>query len=119
MHRNQRQTPQSQPQANFCLKRWINAGRIIVPNSSGAAEFSNEAVHDLQDRCAPYARPDSTSEFDLPAARCKLNCAFKDQLDEFDDLRDTIILAEVSETIQELPQLQKFQQYLQAVERIS
>ena len=47
----------------------------------------------------------------------KLNRAFKDQLDEFDDLRDTqVILAEISETIQELPQLQKFQYHLQVVE---
>ena len=47
----------------------------------------------------------------------KLSRAFKDQLDEFDDLRDTqVILAEVSETIQELPQLQKFQNHLQSVE---
>jgi CHAD domain-containing protein len=48
----------------------------------------------------------------------KLNRAFKDQLDEFDQLRDTqVILADISETLQELPQLQEFHVYLEDVEK--
>jgi CHAD domain-containing protein len=48
----------------------------------------------------------------------KLRRAFKDQLDEFDDLRDTqVILAEISETLQELPQLEQFQDHLQGIEQ--
>ncbi len=48
----------------------------------------------------------------------KLNRAFKDQLDDFDQLRDTqVILADVSETLQELPQLQEFEVHLQGVEK--
>jgi len=48
----------------------------------------------------------------------KLNHAFREQLDEFDGLRDTqVILAELSETLQELPQLGDFYNYLQDVEK--
>ncbi|MEO5886327.1 MAG: CHAD domain-containing protein [Anaerolineales bacterium] len=82
------------------------------------AEFSNEAVHDL--RVAARRMLALVQLLNSIAARPrlqKLNRAFKDQLDQFDDLRDTqVMLAEVSETIQELPQLQKFQYHLQVVE---
>ena len=82
------------------------------------AEFSNEAVHDL--RVAARRMLALIQLLNSIAARPrlqKLNRAFKGQLDEFDDLRDTqVILAELSETIQELPQLQKFQYHLQVVE---
>jgi len=82
------------------------------------AEFSNEAVHDL--RVAARRMLALVQLLNSIAARPrlqKLNRAFKDQLNEFDDLRDTqVILAELSETIQELPQLQKFQYHLQVVE---
>ena len=81
-------------------------------------EFSNEAVHDL--RVAARRMLALIQLLNSISARPrlqKLNRAFKDQLDEFDDLRDTqVILAEVSETIQELPQLQKFQYHLQVME---
>ncbi len=82
------------------------------------AEFSNEAVHDL--RVAARRMLALVQLLNSIAARPrlqKLNRAFKDQLDQFDDLRDTqVMLAELSETIQELPQLQKFQYHLQVVE---
>ncbi len=82
------------------------------------AEFSNEAVHDL--RVAARRMLALIQLLNSIAARPrlqKLTRAFKDQLNEFDGLRDTqVILAEISETIQELPQLQKFQYHLQAVE---
>ena len=43
---------------------------------------------------------------------------FKDQLDEFDDLRDTqVILAELSTILQELPQLDEFEQRLRSHEK--
>jgi CHAD domain-containing protein len=43
--------------------------------------------------------------------------AFKDLLDEFDDLRDTqVMLAEISEVLKELPQLHEFQTQLQSDE---
>ena len=83
------------------------------------AEFSNEAVHDLRvasRRMLAFIRLMNSIS---PRPRLqKLKRYFKDQLDEFDDLRDTqVILAEISETLQELPQLQEFQDHLQSVEK--
>ena len=83
------------------------------------AEFSNEAVHDLRvasRRMLAFIRLINSIS---PHPRLqKLRRYFKDQLDEFDDLRDTqVILAEISETLQELPQLQEFQDHLQSVEK--
>jgi CHAD domain-containing protein len=82
------------------------------------AEFSNEAVHDLRVAARRMLALVQLLNSISPRPRLqKLSRAFKDQLDEFDDLRDTqVILAEISETIQELPQLQKFQYHLQSVE---
>jgi CHAD domain-containing protein len=83
------------------------------------AEFSNEAVHDLRvasRRMLAFIRLLNSIS---PRPRLqKLKRSFKDQLDEFDDLRDTqVILAEISETLRELPQLQEFQDHLQGVEK--
>ena len=82
------------------------------------AEFSNEAVHDLRVAARRMLALIQLLNSIAPRPRLqKLTRAFKDQLDQFDDLRDTqVILAEVSETIQDLPQLQKFQYHLQTVE---
>jgi CHAD domain-containing protein len=82
-------------------------------------EFSNEAVHDLRSsarRMLAFLQVMNTLS---PRPRLqKLNRAFKDQLDDFDQLRDTqVILADVSETLQELPQLREFEVYLQEVEK--
>lgn len=82
------------------------------------AEFSNEAVHDLRvatRRILAFIQL-LNSISSRPRLQ-KLTRTFKGQLDDFDDLRDTqVILAEISETIQELPQLQSFQKYLQVTE---
>jgi CHAD domain-containing protein len=83
------------------------------------AEFSNEAVHDLRTatrRMLAFIRLLNSIS---PRPRLqKLNRAFKDQLDEFDGLRDTqVILAEISETLHELPQLEEFRGHLQEIER--
>src|SRR5215212_10595643 len=83
------------------------------------AEFSNEAVHDLRvasRRILAFIRLLNSIS---PRPRLqRLNRAFKDQLDEFDDLRDTqVVLAEISETLQELPQLQEFKDHLQGREK--
>ena len=64
-------------------------------------EFSNEAVHDLRSsarRMLAFLQVMNTLS---PRPRLqKLNRAFKDQLDDFDQLRDTqVILADVSETL--------------------
>ena len=83
------------------------------------AEFSNEAVHDLRAAARRMIAIIGLLNSISPRPRLqKLNRAFRDQLDEFDDLRDTqVILAEISETLHELPQLQTFQDYLQGIER--
>src|SRR5215216_8101882 len=82
------------------------------------AEFSNEAVHDLRvaaRRMLAFIRLLNSIS---PRPRLqRLNRAFKDQLDEFDDLRDTqVVLAEISETVQEMPELQAFQKHQQLIE---
>ncbi len=83
------------------------------------AEFSNEAVHDLRASARRMLALLWLLNSLSPRPRLqKLNRAFKDQLDEFDDLRDTqVVLAEISETVGELPQLQAFQEHLQDVEK--
>ncbi|MFT3890835.1 MAG: CHAD domain-containing protein [Anaerolineales bacterium] len=81
-------------------------------------EFSNEAVHDLRVAARRMlALIKLLNSIDPHPRLKKLSRAFKDQLDEFDELRDTqVILAELSEIMQELPQLQDFQKYLQSSE---
>jgi CHAD domain-containing protein len=82
------------------------------------AEFSNEAVHDLRVATRRMLALIQLLNSISPRPRLqKLARAFKDQLDEFDDLRDTqVILAELSEIMQELPQLHDFQKHLQFTE---
>lgn len=82
-------------------------------------EFSNEAVHDLRSSARRMLAFIQVMNAISPRPHMqKLNRAFKDQLDDFDQLRDTqVILADVSETLQELPQLQEFELHLQAVEK--
>ena len=83
------------------------------------AEFSNEAVHDLRvasRRMLAFIR--LMNSISPHPRQQKLNRYFKGQLDEFDELRDTqVILAEISETLRELPQLQAFQDHLQSGEK--
>lgn len=77
-------------------------------------EFSEEAVHDLR-----VATRRLLALFDLlrsiiPHNRIqKIRRELKDQLDDLDDLRDTqVLLADVSEHIQEHPELKSFQEHL-------
>jgi CHAD domain-containing protein len=81
-------------------------------------EFSNEAVHDLRIAARRMLALIQLLNSISPRPRLqKLARAFKDQLDEFDDLRDTqVILAEISEMLNEFPQLQKFKYHLQSIE---
>jgi CHAD domain-containing protein len=83
------------------------------------AEFSNEAVHDLRSSARRMLAFIQLLGYISPRPRLqKLNHAFKEQLDEFDELRDTqVILVEVSETVQEFPQLADFYAYLLETEK--
>jgi len=81
-------------------------------------EFSNEAIHDVRvalRRLLSLIRLLNSIE---PHPRLKkLRRAFKGQLDEFDELRDTqVMLAEIERVKQELLQLEGFQEYLQRIE---
>ena len=81
-------------------------------------EFSEEAVHDLRVAARRMLALLRLLNSIAPRPRLKkLTHVFKSQLDDFDDLRDTqVILAELSEMAQELPQLRDFQKTLQASE---
>ena len=78
-------------------------------------ELSFEAVHDLRTATRRILAIIQLLNSISPRPRLrKLEHSFKDQLDLFDDLRDTqVILAESYEVIQEFPQLQGFQKHLQ------
>ena len=99
--------------------RWKNYRRAL---KRCRAEFSNEAVHDLRVATRRMLAFIQLLNSITPRPRLrKLVRAFKDQLDVFDDLRDTqVSLAKIAEIIHELPQLQDFQEHLQfAEERLS
>ena len=96
-------------------KRWRNYRKEF---KRCRAEFSNEAVHDLRVAVRRLLAVIELLNAISPCPRLqKLVRALKDELDEFDDLRDTqVMLAELSEVVQELPQLHDFQKHLQFME---
>jgi len=83
------------------------------------AEFSNEAVHDVRVALRRLiSLIELLNSLKLRLRLRKLRRAFKNQIDEFDELRDTqVMLAEISETIHELPELEKFKGHLERVEK--
>lgn len=83
------------------------------------AEFSEEAVHDLRVSIRRLlALVEVLKQADPHPGLKKLRGSLKEQLDYFDDLRDTqVMLAEISENIQSLPGLAALQTYLQKWER--
>ncbi len=82
------------------------------------SKFSNEAVYDLRTATRRVNTVVQLLNTISPRPRLqKIIRTFEDQLGELDDLRDTqVILAEISETIKELPELQGFQSNQQIVE---
>jgi len=82
-------------------------------------EFSEEAVHDLRVAARRLLALVDLLRVITPHPRLKkIRAALKEQLDEFDSLRDTqVMLAEISETIEKLPALKPFQKELQKRER--
>lgn len=82
------------------------------------SEFSKEAAHDLRAATRRVITVVQLLNAISPRPRLqKIIRTFDDQLQELDVLWDTqVILAEISETIQELPQLQGFQRNQQVVE---
>jgi len=109
-------TPPSQKILLEALEaRWKN---YRVELKRCRVEFSNEAVHDLRVATRRMLALIKMLNSISPRPRLqKLTRIFKGQLDEFDDLRDTqVILAELSEILQEFPQLQDFQKHLRFAE---
>jgi CHAD domain-containing protein len=82
-------------------------------------EYSNEAVHDLRVATRRLLALADLIRAIAPHPRLqKIRTALKGQLDEFDELRDTqVLLAEISENIENLPELKPFQKWLQKRER--
>jgi len=82
-------------------------------------EFSEEAVHDLRVAARRLLALIEMLRVMAPHPRLqKIRKALKSQLDDFDDLRDTqVMLAEISETLEILPELKPFQKALQKRER--
>ncbi len=91
--------------------RWENY-RSELKNCRG--EFTEDAVHDLRVATRRILALIQLLNSISPRPRLKkMTRAFKEQLDEFDDLRDTqVILGELSGILQELPQLDDFEQHL-------
>jgi len=82
------------------------------------SEFTEDAVHDLRVATRRILALIQLLNSVSPSSRLKkMGRAFKDQLDEFDDLRDTqVILGELSTILQELPQLDDFERHLRSHE---
>jgi CHAD domain-containing protein len=81
----------------------------------GRNEFSNESIRALRVATRRLLALLQLLRLFNPSPRLQiLRRTLKDQLDGFDDMRDTqVMLAEISETIQEIPSLLPFQAYLQ------
>jgi CHAD domain-containing protein len=111
-------TPIDAPQLLLILidQHWDNyqSERELCRN-----EFSSEAVRGLRIATRRMlALVQLLRRLNLGPNLQKLRYTFKDQLDGFDSLRDVqVILAEISGTIQELPGLLLFQEYLQKREK--
>jgi len=83
------------------------------------AEPTEEAVHDLRVATRRLLALIDLLRAITPNPRLqKLRRTLKEQLDAMDDLRDTqVMLVETSESLNELPELEPFQKYLQKRER--
>ena len=81
-------------------------------------EFSEDSVHDLRVATRRMLALIQLLKSISPRPRLKkMARAFKDQLDEFDNLRDTqVILGELSEVLHEIPDLEDFEKYLRSYE---
>jgi CHAD domain-containing protein len=97
-------------------KRWKT---FLAELKRCRAEFSNEAVHDLRVALRRLLSLIQLLNCVEPRPRLrKLSRALKTQLDEFDELRDIqVMLAEISETIHDLPALEPLQGHLERREK--
>lgn len=96
--------------------RWKN---YLAEFKRCRAGFSNEAVHDVRVALRRLLSLVHLLNSLEPRPRLrKLARALKNQLDDFDEIRDAhVMLAEISGTIHELPQLEKLQKHLEGTEK--
>ncbi len=82
-------------------------------------EFSSDAIRAVRIATRRMlALVQLLDRLNLGANLRNIRCALKDQLDGFDSLRDTqVVLTEISGTIQEIPDLLSFQEFLQKTEK--
>ncbi len=118
MDRTQLERPGSDPQQLLrqALERRWDEYRSELKNYR--SEFTEDAVHDLRVATRRILALIRLLNSVSPRPRLKkMDRAFKEQLDEFDDLRDTqVILGELSGILQELPELEEFEQHLRVHE---
>ncbi len=82
-------------------------------------EFSEEAVHDFRVAARRLLASLDLLRTLIRGAKIKrMRRILKDQLDNLDELRDTqVMLADISENIQQIPHLKPFEEYLQRREK--
>jgi CHAD domain-containing protein len=85
----------------------------------GREDFSTDAIHDLRTSIRRLLAILDIVAFMTSASKIKnVSDRLKDQIDGFSDLRDLqVMLAELSENVDALPQLEPFQNYLQKREK--
>jgi CHAD domain-containing protein len=96
-------------------RRWEN---YCAELENCRIEFTEESVHDLRVATRRMLALVQLLYSISPRTRLKkMYRAFKDQLDEFNTLRDTqVILAELNDILHELPQLEEFEKHLRSLE---
>lgn len=98
----------------------MNVGRSIARKlKTCKREFSEEAVHDLRVATRRLlAVLDLLRALDPNPRIQKIRRALKNQLDEFDDLRDVqVMLVDASEAVSNFPELKPFEKTLQEREK--
>lgn len=116
-------TPPSSPKKSHAgqllLEGFVNNWQVYLTELERCkTEFSNEAVHDLRVATQKITRMVQLLKVIFPRPRLhKINQALEAQLADLDGLRNIqVVLAEISEMIQELPELNAFQEQQQVVE---
>jgi len=107
--------------AHELLKTALNQRyeKYIAERKRCKEEFSEEAVHDLRIAARRVLALIELLRAVAPSPHLqKLRRAFKDQLDSLDELRDIqVMLAEISETLETLPEFLPLQKFLQKREK--
>ena len=117
MPKSTKSAPNSAPPATDSLllaafdERW---GKFHAQYKACRTEFSDDAVHDLRVAARRMLAVLGAARALAPHPRVrKAHRAVKDLIDDMDKLRDTqVMLVEISKTIETLPELKSFQDFL-------